>query len=229
MEDAPIVSVRGEALLEVDPELAQLTITVGAMDKERDRTLASLDKRADAFAKLLESFGEAIDRFETAAIHISPQFRDGKPRERIVGYSGTMRHTVFVKDFTKLGDLVVRLAEQEMTDVGGPWWSLRRDSDVYRQARMQAAHDAVRRAREYAEAVGSSVVGLLELADSGLLSEAARPEMDFGPRAGAAPMPAMLAARSAMEHEVSFQLEPGRQVVRANVEARFRLSPATLS
>lgn len=229
MEDAPIVTVRGEALLEVEPELAHLTVSMRATDRERDKTLDALDRRTQAFNKLMESFGEAIDRFETASVYISPLFKDGgRPRERISGYSATIRHTIYVSDFTKLGDLVVRLAEQESTDVGGPWWSLRRDTDVYRQARIQAAREAVQRASEYAEAVGSTVVGLIELADTGLLSEGARPAQAFGPP------PAPMAASGYMSggapppREISLQLEPARQAVRAGVEARFRLSPASL-
>lgn len=231
MEDAPIVTVRGEALLEVEPELAHLTVSMRATDRERDKTLDALDRRTQAFTKLMESFGDAIDRFETASVHISPLFKDGgRPRERISGYSGTMRHTIYVSDFAKLGDLVVRLAEQESTDVGGPWWSLRRDTDVFRQARIQAAQEAIQRAREYAEAVGSTVVGLIELADTGLLSEpAARPSQAFGPPPAPMAASGMFGAPGAPPpREISLQLEPARQMVRASVEARFRLSPATL-
>lgn len=221
------MSVRGETVLEVEPELATLDVSVAAQGKDREQTLASLDRRSSAVVALLTSFGEAVDRVETAAVRIGPEFKDGKPRERVVGYHGYLRHTVDVVDFTRLGDLVARLAEQELVEVYGPRWSLRRTSPVYREARVAAARDAVTRASEYAGALGSRVTGLVELADTGLLTEATTsyggvPEAAFAMapsamRAGAAPQP------------VTLDLEPVHQVVRASVEARFTIeAPASL-
>ena len=223
--DAPIVSVRGEAVMEVEPEIATLDVSVGAQDKDREDTLRSLDRRSSSVLALVESFGEAVEKVETAAVRIGPVFKDNKPRERIVGYTAVIRHTVQAVDFTRLGDLVSRLAEQEMVDVYGPRWALRRDSAVYRSAREAAARDAVERAREYASALGSRVSGLVELADSGLLSEA----VVRGGGSGPYPIAPMAAAPAAMRmssaavapEPVTLDLEPVHQHVRASVEARF--------
>ena len=222
MEENPLVSVRGEAVLEVEPETATVDVAVGARDKDRDRTLQRVDERSAAVLALLSSFGPAVERVETASVHVGPEFKDGKPNERIAGYSAVIRHTVTVVAFDRLGDLLARLAELEMVDVHGPWWRLRRTSPVYREARMTAAVDAVTRAREYAEALGSRLVSVVELADSGLLGEAVSP---VAPRP-VAPM-AMAAPGSvrSVAAPVSFDVEPARQVVRASVEARFRMAP----
>ena len=224
-----MVSVRGEAVVEVEPELATIDVSVGAQDRERDRTLESLDRRSSAVLALVESFGAAVERVETAALRIAPQFKDNKPRERIVGYTAYVRHTVQVVDFTRLGDLVARLAEQEMVDVMGPRWALRRDSAVYRDARMAAARDAVERAREYAAALGSHVAGLVELADTGLMSEALW--RGGGGDFAVAPMamaPARAMGAAPAPPPVTLDLEPVHQVVRANVEARFTIEPPVL-
>lgn len=224
MDALPLVSVRGDVVVEVEPEIATLDVSIGAQDRDRDETLTLLDRRSSAVLALLESF--AVDRVETASVSIGPRFKDGKPRERIVGYSAVVRHTVQVTDFARLGDLVARLAEQEMVDVYGPRWGLRRDSRHYRDARVAAARDAVTRAREYAEALGSRVTGLVELADTGLMTEAA-------PRAGGGFATAPMAmASSAMRmssapEPVTLDLEPAQQVVRASVEARFTIEPPT--
>jgi len=222
--DNPIVSVRGEALLEVDTEIATLNVVVSSRDRDRDETLRHLDERSDAALALLASFGDAVDRVETAAVRVSPEFKDNRPREKVVGYRGVIRHTVTVSGFDRLGDLVSRLAEQDLVEVSGPWWQLRRDSDVYRTARADAAREAVRRAREYAEALGSRLVGLVELADAGLLGEAVT---HAGPVSPGAPAPMAMRAGgpSPAPAPVVLDLEPVRQVVRATVEARFLIAP----
>jgi hypothetical protein len=227
MDDFAIVSVRGEAVLEVEPETATLDVAVGSRDKDRDRTLRRLDERSAAVLALVESFGDAVERVETASVRIGPEFKDGRPNERIAGYNAVVRHTVIVVDFSRLGDLVARLGEQEMMDVRGPWWRLRKQSPVYRDARAVAARDAVTRAREYAEALGSRLVSLVELADSGLLAEAV--ERDSGPfpiAPAAMAAPGIARARAAAPPPpVTIDVEPARQVVRATVEARFRMAP----
>jgi len=43
-----------------------------------------------------------------------------------------------IRDFTVLGELMARLADGELVTMAGPWWSLRPDSPVYRQARIAA-------------------------------------------------------------------------------------------
>ncbi len=221
----PLVTVRGEATAEVDPELAQLTVTVTARDRDRDRVLRDLDERARAVDAVLGAHEAAVERIDTEAVRLSPQFATNKPRERVAGYEGTVRRTVVLSDFVPLGDLLVQLSTVELASVVGPWWSLRPDSPAHRAVRVAAVHDAVRRAREYAEALGAQLVGLVELADAALLSEAAASPM-------APPMPAAVQAfrgAPAAPETFSFDVTPTRQLLHATVEARFLASPPDLT
>ncbi|HWL35045.1 MAG TPA: SIMPL domain-containing protein [Frankiaceae bacterium] len=222
--DEPLVSVRGEAVQEVEPETAQLNVAVGARDKHREDTLRRVDERSAAVLALLESYG--VERVETTSVRIGPEFKDGKPNERIAGYSAVVRHAVTVTDFAALGDLVARLAELEMVDVAGPWWRLRTDSPTYKAARMAAARDAVERGREYAEALGSRLTTVVEIADTGLLTQPADGGGDWagGPSMPVAASPMRAMSATAAARPVSLDLEPVRQVVRASVEARFRMA-----
>ena len=74
------------------------------------------------------------------------------------------------------------LADADMVSVAGPEWQLRPDSPVYRAARLAAAKDATQRAGEYAEAFGGRVTGLVEAADTGMLTPQPR-HMAFAARA----------------------------------------------
>jgi hypothetical protein len=224
-EHAPVVSVRGDATLEVQPEIARLQVSVTAEARDRRAALETLSRRNDDVLALVKSYGDAIERVETRGLSVYPvlHHRDSKRREEKVRfYHGTVRSMVTVADFAVLGELAARLGDMEMTDVEGPWWGLRRSSPVYRQARAEAARAAVTRASEYAEAVGGTVTALLELADTGL-SGGAMPQ----PRA----MRAMAAAgpAGAAPEPPPLDLEPAVQTVQALVEARFTMTqPATL-
>jgi uncharacterized protein YggE len=101
--------------------------------------------------------------------------------------------------------------------VYGPSWSLRPDSPAYREARHAAIADAVRRAREYAEALGARVVRLVELTDSGLGADQPPRPMAFAMQA------------PGMPQQPQLELDPERQTVRAAIEARFMISEPQLS
>ena len=69
-------------------------------------------------------------------------------------------------DFAGLSDLLVALTGLPGAQVDGPWWSLRRESPLQRDARLTAVRGAVTRARDYATALGATLGDLLELSDT---------------------------------------------------------------
>lgn len=221
---APRVAVRGEAHLEVEPEIARIGITVTARGTDRRDTLNELTRRNSTVLDLVKSYGDAVERVETGALSITPELTEHGRRERVRAYHGHVHTTAELADFTALGELTTRLADLDLTSVTGPWWALRPDSPAYRESRRAAVQEAVRRAREYAEALGSALVALVELSDSGL--HPGRPE----------PVPAGRSLRSAAfvggvaqaEAPGAMDLEPVRQIVTAEVEAHFVMTPPRL-
>lgn len=218
MSAEPVISVRGEAALEVPPEIAVVGVTVQARDTDRATTLDRLGRRNQQLLDLIKSYGEAIERIESQPAFVHPEYKVKRPGERVTGYAGRAGATVTVGDFTVLGDLVTALAGDEMVTVAGPWWRLRTASPVYREARIAAARDATVRAGEYAEAFGGTITGLLEAADTGLLGEheAWRPQ--------AAHYMAASAAVGGGASPQPLDFEPVTQTVTAQVEARFTMT-----
>jgi uncharacterized protein YggE len=225
MPQLPLLAVRGEIVLDVEPEIARIEVSVAATGADRAGTLQLLRERAAAVEKILASFPDAIDKSETSGVRIGPQLSSRAPRERVSGYHGAIHHAITVTGFDRLGELMAQLADQDLTEVGGPWWELRPGSQVYRDARVAAARDAVRRARDYATALGSELAGLVELADARLLSEARGHAESRAATAPRLPQRASLAVAD----EPAFDLTPARQTVRATVEARFTISQPDLA
>ncbi|MGV9274229.1 SIMPL domain-containing protein [Streptomyces griseosporeus] len=216
--EAPRLAVRGEAHLDAEPEIARIGITVTARGRDRRATLDDLTRRNATVLDLVKSYGEAVDRVETGALTVTPQLTPHGRGERVRAHHGTVHLTADLTDFTALGELTARLADLDLTRVDGPWWSLRPDSPAHRLARQQAVHEAVRRAREYAEALGTSLASLVELADIGAEAPAHAPRM----RSMAYAAPAEGAEAAPLD------LEPQRQYVYAAVNARFTMRPPVL-
>ncbi|MFD9443927.1 SIMPL domain-containing protein [Streptomyces sp. NPDC060006] len=221
--EAPRIAVRGEAHLEVDPEIARIGITVSARGTDRRNALNDLTRRNTTVLDLVKTYGNAVEKLETGAFSITPELTRHGRGERIRAYHGRVHITAELTDFTALGELTTRLADLDLTRVDGPWWALRPDSPAHRRARQQAVREAVQRAREYAEALGTTLTALLELADIG--TEDARP---YAMEAQSRSMRTMAFDAADPDQTPALDLEPERQHVHAQVNARFTMSPPTL-
>ena len=221
--DAPRIAVRGEAHLEVDPEIARIGVTVAARGKDRRTALDDLTRRNTTVLDLIKTYGDAVEKLETGSFSITPELKEKGRGERIHAYHGRVRITAELTDFTALGELTTRIADLDLTHVDGPWWALRLNSPAYRNARQQAVREAVQRAQEYAEALGTTLAALVELADIG--AENAQP---LTPAAPGGRMRSMSYAAAEDTAAAPLDLEPQRQRVYAQVNARFTMHPPRL-
>ena len=216
MPAEPVISVRGEATLEVEPEIAVVWVVVMARDAARHKAVDLLAGRTGQIGDMIKGYGEAIEKLESQPVNVQPVFKDGRIKEKVSGYLARAGFTVTVRDFAVLGDLVAGLADADMVTVTGPDWQLRPDSPVYRAARLAAAKDATRRAGEYAEAFGGRISGLVEAADSGLMGDTGHPRLMAASRA--------LSAGATADVTPEFDFDPAMQTVSAQVEARYTMT-----
>jgi len=210
---APLVTVRGEAQLEGPPDLATVALTLHASGESPERTRSQLAEGSAEVAELLRQFEAALDRSSTTGVHVFPVFNRRTP-PRITGYQGTFSTQIVVADLESLSPLVLALTALPNSQVDGPWWSLRPDNAMYREARLAAIADARRRAEDYAAAFGTTVADLVEVSDL---------DTGFG---GVREMRAFAMAKGA--EDAAFEFEPATQSVSGQVTVRFSLKSVSL-
>jgi uncharacterized protein YggE len=210
---APLVTVRGEAQLEGPPDLATLALTLHASGDSAERTRSQLAEGSAAVTQLLQQFEAALERSSTSGLHVSPVFNRRSPA-RITGYQGTFTTQIVVADFDSLSPLVLALTALPNSQIDGPWWSLRPDNQMFRDARLAAIADARRRADDYAAAFGTALADLVEVSDT---------NAGFG---GVREMRAFAMAKGA--DDASFEFEPAVQTVSGQVTVRFSLKTVSL-
>jgi uncharacterized protein len=210
---APVVTVRGEAQLEGPPDLATLTLTLHASGDSAERTRGQLADGSVAVPKLLQQYEAAIERSSTSGVHVAPVFNRRTPT-KIIGYQGTFTTQIVVSDFEFLSPLVLALTTLSNSQLDGPWWSLRADNPMYREARIAAIADARRRADDYAAAFGTTVAGLVEVSDLNTGFNGVREMRTFAMAKGADDTP--------------FEFEPATQTVSGQVTVRFSLNAVSL-
>ena len=212
---SPVVTVRGEATREIDPELATISAAVDVTGQSAEQVTAALASGGERLAEVVARFAAAVERSTTAGLWVHP-VTDRRNATKITGYRGSFGREVVVHDFGRLSDLVLALSSVPQTQISGPWWSLRLDSPVHRDVRLDAIADGRRRADDYAAAFGGRVVELLEVSDL---------EAGTG-----MPMPRGMAfaAAKAGGPEASFDFEPQLQTVTGQVTLRFAMTAPAL-
>jgi uncharacterized protein len=88
MQNSPILAVRGEVALEVEPEVARIEVSVAAREPDRPRALRALTKRETSVTKILGAYSEIIEKSEASGVRLSPQ-RVGGPDAK-AGYHGVI-------------------------------------------------------------------------------------------------------------------------------------------
>ena len=155
-----------------------------------------------------------MERFSTSGVRVFPIFNRRTPA-KITGYQGTFSTEVVVADFESLSPLLLAFTELPNSQIDGPWWSLRPDNPMHREARLAAIADARRRADDYAAAFGTSVADLVEVSD-----------LNTGFGGGAREMRAFAMGNAA--DDAAFEFEPARQSVSGQVTVRFSLKTVSL-
>jgi uncharacterized protein len=211
---APVVTVRGEATLEIEPDLATLSVSVAASGSSVERVTTDLAAGSEQLAAVTERFRDAIERSSTSGLNVHP-VTDRRNATKITGFRGSFSSQVVVADFGRLSDLVLAFGAVPQLQLAGPSWSLRRDNPAYRDVRLAAITDGRRRADDYAAAFHARIQDLVEISD-----------LDTG---GAAPMLRGAAfAAPAGAADVSFDFEPKPQTVAGAVTLRFTMTSPVL-
>ncbi|MFI5494904.1 SIMPL domain-containing protein [Actinoplanes sp. NPDC051859] len=209
MAEQAMIVVRGAAVREVPPEIAQFSVTVSARDKDRQVTLTRLAERSAALRDALDQWADVIERRDTSGVQVRPELKRGG--ERVSAYVGSVSTTVTVSDFAALGEMLLHLADADQTTISGPWWQLRPGSRAGAEVRREAITDALSRVREYAAAVGAQVDRLVEIADEDT---------------GGGGHWRLMSAGSAEEFEL--EIDPQPQTVQATVVVRVAITGAQI-
>jgi uncharacterized protein len=205
---SPQVVVRGEALLVVDPEIADVDVTVRVRARDRQTALERCSARQDEVSLIIAAAGTAVEVVETTGVSVHLEVRD----RRAPGEPVASLHTRLVLSrLDAVGELVVALGRLDDVDVSGPYWRLRPDSSAAEQARLAAVRDAVSRARQYAAAFGAHLTALVEVRDTGVAG-------------GGFQVAGPMASMARFEGDPHLDLVPARQEVHGAVEVRFIMS-----
>jgi len=165
----PGVVVIGEGVVSVTPDYAQIESGVTTRAKTAKDAVDANSKLMAAVTSVLRESGIAESDVQTSRFAVQPVYAPAEPRAepKLVGYSVANRVRVNLRQIDKVGEVLDRLVNAGVTDVGGIEFLVSDPSKVLDRAREAAVADARRKAEAYAQAAGLRLGPIIWIREEG--------------------------------------------------------------
>jgi uncharacterized protein len=159
------VTVRGQATVRTEPDVAILWITLSAFEDSPGQALGDVAQRAEALGKLLDELGVREADRSTAGVSLAEEFDPPTRGNRGLGHRATARIAVHLADPEMIGRAITRASEDLRASIDGPHWFVTPTNPARLEAARQAAADARSKAQAYADGVGVTLDGPMSLVE----------------------------------------------------------------
>jgi len=153
-----LVTVTGEAVVEVVPDEVVITLGVESSDKHLRRARSLNDERVKQVLAAAEQLGIPAKDIQTDHISIEPRYRDSYEQRDFIGYFVRQTIVITLKDVTQFENLLTDVLDAGANYVHGIQFrttELRKHKDEARALAIQAAREkAVALAQELDQNVG---------------------------------------------------------------------------
>lgn len=208
----PRIIVSGEAQVRVTPDRA--TVLIGVQTRAITAAAAAADnaRRQKAILDTLKALGLGPDQLATQNYSVYPEmkYEPTGGNGRITGYNVSNVVRVELKRIDQVGMVIDAALAKGANQINGVQFSVSTAAEARRTAMSDAVRDARADAEALAKAAGGSLGALLELTSS---SPSIRP------------MYAEMAMSSAKSDRAQTPIEPGEQIISANVSAIWQFIP----
>jgi uncharacterized protein YggE len=229
-----VLSVRGEATLTVAADSVLLSGAIALSRGSKPDALAEASAALQRLTFDLSSIGAVALTADTehsaltwlarsATTWVEHQHnKDTGINERTGRVTATVNLQIVVRDFDLLDVLGAHLSTHEDVHIHGASWQVDSDNPGWAQVRAAAIHSAIGKGRDYAAALGVSLVEVLHVADAGLL------DGSTGRDGAGHPLSAAL-FRGGSSPADTPALDPEPQELTATIDARLRATAVSLA
>ncbi|WDV47302.1 SIMPL domain-containing protein [Clostridiaceae bacterium M8S5] len=154
-----ILSVKGEGIVKIKPDVAYVNIGVESQNKVSQNAQKDNAKKMDAVIKSLKEKGIKEDEIKTISYNISPimQYNENTRKSEITGYKVENQVQVTINDITKVGNIIDTVSGKGANLIRNIIFGTTKQDEYYNQALQLAAKNAKGKADALAKAVGVTV------------------------------------------------------------------------
>lgn len=164
------ISVSGEGSVEVEPDMATITLGVTQQAKEAGAAMQATSDAVSQVLARLETAGIAQRDLQTRQLTLSTVWSQprGEDQERqITGFVASNTVLVRVRDMDALGGILDAVISEGANNFSGLRFGVQNPDPLQDEARKRAVADAMARARLLAEAAGVTLGPVLTINDQG--------------------------------------------------------------
>lgn len=150
----PAISVTGEAIIMVTPDIATIDGGVASVAKTAREAADANNTTMGAVLLALKAAGLSEKDFQTSRLSLQPQSGNRTPNgpTQIISYRATNHVVVTLHDVSKVAPVIDTLVATGANEIGNISFSVEQASKLLDEARAQALADAQRKAEIYAKA-----------------------------------------------------------------------------
>ncbi len=175
--------VTGEASMEVAPDTAMITLGVRAQSDEAGEAMELVSTRMNEVMASLQDSGIAGEQIQTQQLSVHPVWsqirRDGAEQNTITGFEASNLVLVTLNDLDTMGGVLDDVLRAGANEFRGLSFAYSERDLAEDELRTQAVEDAIRKARQLAEAAGMTLGPVRLIQDSGQGGGAPRMAMEM--------------------------------------------------
>lgn len=166
-EQIPQIRVTSTATVTAPPDEASVTIGVVSEGLTAQEAMRANTEKMQQVMTGLEAAGIPSGDIATLSISLDPRYANERPESgevpRIAGYQATNIVRIRVDEIDGLGSALDAVVEAGVNTINSIEFSIEDTSELEAEARAKAAAALREKAEQYAEAIGTRVVGVISI------------------------------------------------------------------
>lgn len=146
------IQVQGTGMAKATPTQASITLGVQIEPQETaELATQQLAEKVTSVMEALRGLGVAKEDIKTTNVSTNPVREFPEGRSELVGYEASEQVQVTIRDRDRAGEIISRVTQEGVNQVGNIQFSVEDDADVIAQAEAEAIADARERAERLAQ------------------------------------------------------------------------------
>ena len=166
-QDVRRMSVSGQGIVLVAPDMATLTLGVSTFDKQASRAMNANSQEMNKVMDAVISAGIAKKDIQTQQLSLFPRWdnRSGTQERVISGYEAVNTISIRVLEISSLGSVIDTVAKVGANRIQGIQFGIQNQRPHLDEARKRAVIDARAKAKVYAEAAGVTLAEIMHISE----------------------------------------------------------------
>lgn len=162
------MTISASGTVSAEPDQALITVGVEGVGRTADEAMRDNNTKMAAVVAAITGFGVADQDMATSGLSLNPRY-DRRPESepRIIGYQVSNRMTITVHDIDRIGEILDGIVSAGANTINSVMFDLSDKSALEREARIVAAQQARAKANDFADALGTEILGIINVSEQG--------------------------------------------------------------